>query len=222
MVQRHLRRSPDAFLARKVLVGEGRTEHGLMRGLDNCWTNDGKDSMALRGATSINGGGNPAAGQIAEHLLDLGYDVLLLIDTDQPLPTDLVERIKKKAGKVCEWPDSCSTEERMFLDLPWEIVIDLVRFAEEFVGPDSMKARINAECHVTGLNQITDLTFPSSLSTPAFRRALGKASKNEKRPWFKDIDRGERLAELISPCLDKISSTPLALTISDIRKWIDG
>ena len=161
IAQRHLRRSPEAFLARKVLVGEGRTELGLLRGLDNCWSNDGQDSMALRGAICINGEGNPAAGQIAEHLLDLGYEVLLLIDTDIPLPADLVQRVKAKDGKVCEWPDSCSTEERVFLDVPWETVIELIRFAENCVGPESVKARINAECQAAGLAHIMDLTFPA-------------------------------------------------------------
>src|SRR5262249_2546221 len=46
-VQKHLRGSPEAFLARRVVVGEGRTEQGLLRGLDNWWTQKGKDSFAL-------------------------------------------------------------------------------------------------------------------------------------------------------------------------------
>ena len=32
--QRHLRGAPEAFLARRIVVGEGRTEQGIVRGLD--------------------------------------------------------------------------------------------------------------------------------------------------------------------------------------------
>src|SRR5882724_12295910 len=118
-VQAHLRRSPDAFLARRVLVGEGRTEQGLLRGLDNWWTQQGQDSFALRGAIPIDGGGNPNAPVIAEHLLDLGYDALLLVDTDERVSRELINEVKQKGGKVCEWEGGCSTEERIFLDVPW-------------------------------------------------------------------------------------------------------
>jgi putative ATP-dependent endonuclease of OLD family len=75
-IQGHLRRSPEAFLARKVIVGEGRTEQGLLRGLDAFWSTDGKrDSFALHGAMAIDGGGNAQAMAIAEYLLTLGYSV---------------------------------------------------------------------------------------------------------------------------------------------------
>ncbi len=84
--QRHLRGSPDAFLAQRVLVGEGRTEFGLLRGLDAWWSLKEEDSFALRGVIAIDGGGNTTAPVIAEHLLDLGYDVALLLDTDEPSP----------------------------------------------------------------------------------------------------------------------------------------
>jgi putative ATP-dependent endonuclease of OLD family len=32
--QKYLRATPEAFLARRIIVGEGRTEQGLVRGLD--------------------------------------------------------------------------------------------------------------------------------------------------------------------------------------------
>lgn len=141
--QRHLRSSPDAFLARRVLVGEGRTEHGLLRGLDAWWNLKEKDSFALRGVIAIDGGGIPSALDIAEHLLNLGYEVALLLDTDKALPAGKLACVETKGGRIFDWSDSCSTEERIFLDVPWETVIALVRIAEEHAGSDSVRAHVN-------------------------------------------------------------------------------
>lgn len=224
IAQRHLRASPEAFLARRVLVGEGRTEHGFLRGLDIWWSPKGKESFALRGAIAIEGRGNVSALVIAEHLLNLGYEVLLLLDTDESPPTNLIDTVKEKGGAVFEWPDACSTEERIFLDVPWKTVIELVKFAEESVavGSDSVKDNINNACQARGLSKITGLVLPTSLDNPAFRRAIGIAAKNKNNPWFKDITRGERLAEIVAPCLDQIPQTPLAETISKLRQWVDA
>ncbi|MBI3775816.1 MAG: AAA family ATPase [Gammaproteobacteria bacterium] len=220
--QRHLRGSPDAFLAQRVLVGEGRTECGLLRGLDAWWNLKGEDSFALRGVIAINGGGNTTAPVIAEHLLDLGYDVALLLDTDEPSPAVLTNSVRGKGGTFFEWPDTCSTEERIFLDVPWNTVIALVKFAEECEGSESARANINNVCNKKSLPVISDLALPNSLDTDDFRRVLGMAAKNKNRPWFKEITRGERLAEIIAPCLDQISGKPLAKTISRLRRWIDA
>jgi putative ATP-dependent endonuclease of OLD family len=221
-VQRHLRVSPEAFLARRILVGEGKTEHGLLRGLDAWWCQNGKDSFALLGAIAVDGGGNASALVIAEHLLDLGYDVALLLDTDQPSPADPIASVKTKGGAVFEWPDTCSTEQRIFLDVPWETVIQLVKLAAECEGSDSVRANINNECKARSLSEIANLTFAKILDTDEFRRVLGTAAKNKNRPWFKDITRGERLAEIIAPCLDQISDKPLGKAISSLRQWVDA
>lgn len=220
--QSHLRRSPDAFLARRILVGEGRTEQGLLRGLDAWWSQKGKDSFALRGVIAIDGGGNTTAPVIAEHLLHLGYEVALLLDTDKVTPANLISGVKLKGGKIFEWPDCCSTEERTFLDVPWETVIALVRLAEECAGPDSVKAQINKECTAKSLSEISSLVLPNSLDTDALRRALGMAAKNKNTPWFKDITRGEWLGENVATCLDKISDKPLAKIITSLRQWVDA
>jgi hypothetical protein len=220
--QRHLRSSPDAFLARRVLVGEGKTEHGLLRGLDAWWSLKGKDSFALRGVIAIHGGGNAAAPVIAEHLLNLGYQVLLLLDSDVEPKYDLVQRVKAQNGSVITWPDACATEDRIFLDVPWQTVRALVKFAQECVGEASVRDSINNVCKEQELSEVSGLELPSSLDDPAFRRAIGKAAKNKHNPWFKDPTRGECLAEFIAPCLDQISHKPLAITITSLRQWVDA
>jgi putative ATP-dependent endonuclease of the OLD family len=218
-----LRRSPEAFLARKIIVGEGRTEQGFFSGLDAFWSINGKrDSFAFHGAIAIDGGGNANALAIAEYLLVLGYSVFILLDTDKKVNAALVEGVRKEGGTVHEWSGECSIEERIFLDVPWTTVAALVNFAAECVTADSVLHNINKACGGQGMAELTDLALPAELDTPTFRGALGKAAKNESTPWFKDITRGEGVANLVGKCLDNIPAAPLARGLVSLRQWVDG
>lgn len=220
--QRHLRRTPEAFLARRVIVGEGRTELGLLRGFDALWSDQDFASFALRGVIPINGEGNPNAPMIAEHLLELGYSIFCLLDTDEEPHPEIIASVEAKGGSVHLWPDKCSTEERIFLDVPWETVQALVKFADESVGSDNVMQNINNVCEARGLTKIQDLSLPHALDDDGFRRALGLAAKKKNNPWFKDIDRGERLATIIAPCLPNIPDKPFAKAVTELRQWVDG
>jgi putative ATP-dependent endonuclease of OLD family len=220
--QRHLRRSPGAFLARRVIVGEGRTEQGLSRGLDFWWSAKGRESFALRGVIIADGGGVRKAPTMAQHLCELQYGVFLLLDSDTMPDANAVGRVKQSGGTVHEWSERCSTEERIFLDVPWDAVVALVTLAVDYVGADSVTANINNACKATNVSTISDLTFPHTLDNTAFRRALGIAAKHKTNSWFKDISRGERVAELVAPYLDKIPTTPLGMALTRLRQWIDA
>lgn len=217
--QRHLRSSPAAFLARRIIVGEGRTEQGLLRGLDGCWTARGKDSFALQGVATVDGSGIPEAMTRMQHLLDLGYECIALLDSDAPPTSQSVTKAEESGGTVLQWPDACSTEERIFLDVPWETVRQLVNYAAECKSTDSVLATTRATCIAEGIPEIADLTLPQNLESEQLRAVLGKTAK--ERSWFKNIERGEEVARLIYPCLEKISGKPLAQHLSAIRKWVD-
>lgn len=221
--QKHLRAAPDAFLARKVAVCEGRTEQGLCRGLDAYWSlQEGKESFALRGVIEINGNGNASAPVLADHLANLGYDVFLLLDTDEKADEQKLTELRGKGVHVHEWPDNVATEERIFLDVPWASVQALVKFACECVNADSVTAQINKMAKAAGAVEFASLDLPTALDSAALRSILGKAAKNRDRPWFKDITRGEELAAILGPVLAKIPDKPFALGVGAFRAWIDG
>lgn len=219
--QRHLRSAPEAFLARRILIGEGRTECGLLRGLDVLWIAAGLDSFALRGAVAIDGGGVPAAVTLTKHLQDLGYECLALLDSDAPPSLADVTAAETAGAVVLLWPDVCSTEERIFLDVPWSVVQDLVAYASSCHTADSIIAGINARCAQLGFAALLDLSMPKTLDTLPFRRLLGVAAKANRKAWFKSIDHGEAIAGIVYPCLNQIATTPLAVGIQRVRDWID-
>lgn len=220
--QRHLRSVPEAFLARRIVIGEGKTECGLLRGLDVCWSQSGSDSFALRGVVAIDGGGVPKAVTLTQHLLDLGYECLALLDSDEPPSPQSVARVEAAGGTVLQWPDNCSTEERIFLDMPWHVVRALVAYAAEFHTAESILGRINTACRAEQVAELADLTLPASVESEALRALLGATAKAKKHPWFKTIDHGEHIATLIYPCLAKIAGKPFDQHLRRLRVWIDG
>ena len=132
--QAHLRTSPEAFLARRIIVGEGKTECGLARGLDVWWAGKGKTSFAFQGVVAIHGGGKDNTPKIAETLLDLGYGVALLLDSDEEPNATSLDRVRTKGGTVIQWAGKCSTEERVFIDLPWKEVVNWFVVPKPFSG----------------------------------------------------------------------------------------
>jgi hypothetical protein len=133
-----------------------------------------------------------------------------------------MEELRQKGVVILEWPEDCSTEQRIFLDVSWAVLLKLVALAADCITADSVRAQLNNVLGADGLPKQESLTFPSSLDSVAFRGAVGKAAKNAKKAWFKDISRGELLAEILGPELKQISGSPLALGLVELRKWIDG
>jgi hypothetical protein len=220
-VQAHMRATPEAFLARRIVVGEGRTEEGLVRGLDCWWTSQGRDSLAVQGVVVVSGNGKDSAPRLAAHLCDLGYGVLLLLDSDKPPDAALLQAAKDKGATVHQWPGNTSTEQRMLLDLKWDTVRTLVRDSRnEAVTEQSAVDTLNNHLAKSNLPQVTDLSLPDALDSEPFRKALGAAAAD--KAWFKTIDAGERVAAVVGATLDTIASTPFAEGIGRVRSWIDG
>jgi putative ATP-dependent endonuclease of the OLD family len=224
-IQAHVRAAPEAFLANRILIGEGRTECGLARGMDAWWCDQKKESFALHGVVAVGGDGNTKAPTLALHLLKLGYGVGLLLDTDEKVPAETLARVTEAGGVVFEWPDACSTEERLFRDVPWAKVKELIELAVDFAGVDSVCAKINAACKDAGIEAIKDLSLPNGLDNEDFRKALGaaakKKTKNGSAPWFKTVTAGEKVAAIVAPALAQIAASPTATVISNIRGWVD-
>jgi len=220
--QKHLRAQPEAFLAPRIVVGEGRTELGLIRGLDGWWSKDNRESFALLGVVTIDGGGKDKAPQICVTLLDLDYCVFLLHDTDETPSPDLLDQVKQKGGKIESWQDKCSTEERIFLDVPWDTVCKLVDYARECNGDDSVLDGIKKTAGASTRLTITSLDYSTWVDSLELRQVLGRAAKAKKTSWFKDVTRGECVGSIIGPCLEKIPNSPLATSMKRLREWIDA
>jgi predicted ATP-dependent endonuclease of OLD family len=220
-VQAHMRATPEAFLARRILIGEGRTEEGLLRGLDSWWTSQGKDSLAVQGVVVVSGNGKDKAPMLGAHLRTLGYGVLLLLDSDKPPDPVLLQAAKDNGAVVHQWPGNTSTELRMLMDLEWATLRTVVREnRSDAVTEQSAVDSLNNHLLKSNLPKVTDLSLPAALDSQPFRKALGAAAAD--KDWFKTIGAGERIAATVGPTLERIASTPFAAGVSNVRLWIDG
>ena len=124
-----LARTPEALLARKVIVAEGATEMGLCRALDEAWTVETGVSFGYRGVAVVDGEGGTQPAALAGHLATLGYDVALLIDSDANAKTS-----KAAGAVVLAWPGGLCTEQRLATDLPEAAIMRMAEVADEFGG----------------------------------------------------------------------------------------
>jgi hypothetical protein len=227
--QRHVRSSPHAFLAPRLLIGEGRTEVGFWRGLDDRWCAGEKESFAYQGVVAIDGGGNDNAVKLGLHMQRLGYRCFVLLDSDAPISAASKQSLEQAGAQVAEWMDDCDIERRIFLDAPWATVRTIIDYALEAVGEGRvLKNLCLAAPEGQGIDRAALDALADSeenrkwLAAAATLKVEKKPGVKEDRSWFKDMTRGEQLGKIVFGCLKDIPETPLAKTINRVRQWIDA
>jgi hypothetical protein len=219
IAQRHIRQSPDAFLARRVIVCEGATEHGFLRALDEI-RSPLKPSFALQGVIAVDGRGNPQAADIADHLATLGHGVLLFLDGDKKLDVNAAGALKSKSVQIFEWQNDAATEDRIFLDLSWDGVKAVISLVLGWYTEESIRDSINARCDRLGISRLADLTLPSALDTIPLRNAFAVTAK--EKDWFKQVSKGELLGHTIQPHFKAAKNSLLVEGLKTIFGWSDA
>lgn len=211
-----LKRTPEALLARKVVVGEGVTEQGFCDALDDAWTAETGASFGYRGVVVVDGGGSTQPAEVAGHLVALGYVVALLIDSDAKAKAS-----RARGSTVLAWPGGVSTEERLALDLPLPAIREMTK-----------EATIRAK---KGLNSVRDAlagnigkpktifrdepeAWVDVVSEADFRAALGAQAKTHG--WFKSRDGGAYLGGLVCDHWDALESTKTMAVIDGLWEFV--
>ena len=230
-VQGALRKSPSSFLAKKVIVCEGASEQGLLRGVDDSNVARGRDSLLARGVSLLDAGGGSPKGCIEKAILfaELGYEVAAFIDNDVTVDSKVCDRLTSVGGHLFTWEDGLALEDSLFAHLPDQSIDKLLEFALENVGRGSVDEKIREqfgpEASVASILEDAVLIG----YTTAERQKLGLASRTKKKNkngevekksgWFKSIDRMERVGrELVGPAIGP-TKTPLTQVVFDIFRW---
>ncbi len=219
-VQGKIRLGAEAFLAPKIVVCEGATEAGLLRGLDDYWIARGKNSFAYQGIALFDAVGANKIKEIADSLRELSYGVAVLADSDAPAhfsDTDAAD-LRGRGVNVTKWDGGLSLEERVFADLPWAGLLRSFDLACTVRGDrDRVIGQIGSQ-YGAGFNR--DPT--AWADTGSLRIALGKAAKAGEG-WFKRQDRAQEWAAIICNHLDDpaVGNSDLVRKLTDLREWID-
>lgn len=203
-VQGAIRLHPDALLASSIIVCEGATEVGFIRGLDQHRSGEGKRALAACGVSLVDGNGKNTYKR-ARAFKSLGYRTAVLCDRDLVLRPAEAEAFEEEeaafaasGGTIFTWQEEMALEDELFQSLSDSALISLLAHAIEIRGKELVEANIKS----AGSGQITlaairvESRRAEGLSFETCEM-LGKAAKGGKG-WFKSVSVMETVAREIA------------------------
>lgn len=216
-IQSQIRKNAEAFLCKRLIVCEGKTEIGFVRALDTYLAKTKNYRMAFKGVGTADGGGS-AIFACAELLRSCGYEVCLLMDSDLPDEDTQKTDLFLDGVSVFDWDTPNAFEEQVFFDVPTDIATKIINIAVREHGIDSVRARLttgNIPFEVEGDE------IQLSVMDPENQKTIGEIAKKKKVEWYKRIDLGEMLGNIIFDNWECIGAeTKLKAVVNDISKWV--
>lgn len=226
-VQSQPRANPQAYLAPTILVCEGKTEVGLVRGLDDYWVGRGRLPFSTAGVVPVSGGGVDKAPVIAGYFRALGYRVGLLLDSDcEPEDAKILNELTSAGATIFRWAPGHATEDHLFRDLPTDAVAALIKAAATIQDSDqSFLDRLSSKHSKKRFKSVAEVQ--KAADDAELRVAMGELTKARskgkpgERGWFKDISHAEWIGRKhVGPHLDELKGK-FPETIAEIRAWVD-
>ncbi len=210
--QSTLRVCAEAFLSKAVIVCEGKTEIGLVRGIDLYRQDHDQQTILAKGVYCADGGGDSMFTR-AKVFKSLGYPTSLFKDSDKPQEhQQLTTEMVSLGISTFEWMNGNATEDALFVACPINLINNLLNLAISRKGEDSVRAHIENYSN----NQIT-LDDCRERFNENHRAVLAKAAN--KKSWFKDIEPAESIARnIIAPNYQSFSPI-LTNTLSGLYQW---
>lgn len=226
-IQSAIRLYPEAFLASSVIVCEGASEIGLLRGLDLYRVEQGRPSLAALGVALVDCGGGTAERPYERGgvFLALGYRVMVVRDADVAPAAAVEHAFIAAGGAVTAWRDGCALEDELFNSLTVNACQGLIRYAYEL-----HEELVNAHLGTASNNTVSIASIwaeaEAQPQAPALsvatRCTLGRASRTRKAGWFKSISWMEEAARFqVAPELDRADPAFLA-RINSIFEWANN
>lgn len=236
-MQSTLRSSPDAFLCKRVIVCEGKTEVGILRALDKYRAKMGEPRFAHYGVGIILGGGGNKFFTLAKFLKDCGYNCCILMDSD--IETEEIQKTKARNNgiSVFDWEQGYAIEEQIFKDVSLQCANQLLSHAIEIKGLQNVKDHLDEEFkdeekeYIVKDDSIVLCCNDKGDVSSDFLRRVGKVAKGKfnKRKnktegaWFKRIDIGEEIGDIIFSSKEYIrSESYFENIINAILNWVTG
>ena len=138
------------------------------------------------------------------------------MDSDVPEEERQKDMLKEKGVRIFDWDAPNSIEEQIFHDIPNDVANDLIDLAIKEYGIDSIKSRLSSIPHSEQNNHIT-----IDITDNEIRKSIGSIAKKQGAEWFKRIDHGEALGNVIFENLSKLDENcKLKQVINEIIDWI--
>ncbi len=198
-----LRTFPEAFLAPAVLICEGATEIGFMRGFERFMVSIGKVSIYAAGTALVDcGGGSPdRVYDRAIEFAKLGYRTAVFRDDDlQPTPAKQAEHVAIN-GSTFTWNAGQSIEAALIGGASEAVILQMIDYAISEHGIDLITAHIQtASQNTQTLEALRAQLHSPDHSIDADQRAVIKTAAGLGKGWFKTVRYMEHVAQhIIAP-----------------------
>lgn len=208
-----LKSSPEAFLSRRIVINEGKTEYGVVLEHLDLWNlgayAESAPSAAL-GVVAIEGNGGTGSAAWAKQFLHAGYEIVLFIDSDDEAANSLVPAIEAAGGTVVQWSGAHSIETAIcsqldeagltaFIEAALDVADDQEGSAQSYAAKLVAKGAPAASAGADPLDVTT--WAAAGVVLEKAREIVGLAAKgkdiDKEKAWFKRVDKGRRLGRFI-------------------------
>lgn len=198
-IQSTIRLYPEAFLANSVVVCEGASEIGLLRGLDLYRLDMGNASLAALGVALVDcGGGEPDRPYArATAFQSLGYRVMVLRDDDKNPTLAIEQAFVQNGGTVVAYRVGRALEDELFGSLTPAACQRLIGYANELHGDLIVEHLRTVSNNTLTFEQVWDEIQNTGALSVERRATLGQAAHIRKAGWFKSISWMEDVARTI-------------------------
>ena len=220
------RAAPSSLLARKVVIGEGKTEHGLLAACFEEWDQErsraGLTTSAGEGVAIQDGNGGEKAVIRAAAMVPLGCSVLALIDNDVSDADPHVDRANRAGATILRWDKGHCIESQVCSQLDPVELQDFISFGVEQRGAEST---VLDDIKVIGEAQVNSLDVGEWLGTYSIEQArdfVSRAARHSRRGWFKDVDSGRLLGNWLFERRQSPNLASVFARLDQIKTFVYG
>lgn len=223
-IQAAIRSYPEAFFARTVLVCEGASEIGLIRGIDQFLTVKGSPSLQASGVSYVDvGGGDADRAFIRAGVFQrLGYRVAVLQDNDKKPTADAVKKFVDAGGFHLAWRSGRALEDELFASMPAAAVTALLARAQELVEDELVNNHIVNRSEGKSTLTVVLKEGATGEYSPQTRELLGRSARIRKAGWFKSIVKMEGVSHDILCANWGTTDQGFTEAINNLFRWARG
>ncbi len=225
LLQRIRRSAPSSFLSRRVIVAEGKTEHGILLACIEAWDKErstkGLTTSAGEGVAIQDGGGGSEVAPRAEALQGLGYEAATFLDNDDRSVDVAAETAKNAGVEMFRWKLGLNTEAQVCSQLNANQLSNLLEVGASALGDERIVIDLNQGNETDSVSSLDVATWINKgMSIDDARRRVSEAAclkddKKRKQKWFGSVDRGKELGRFI---LERSSAPELSETMTVLNK----
>jgi predicted ATP-dependent endonuclease of OLD family len=212
-IQGTIRKNPEAFFAKSLLICEGATEVGFCRYLNQHRIENGKGNISTKGIRIADGQGNEMETYLNK-FSETHDNLCLFCDSDDDNFNPKKGAYRISGINIVDCDTGNSLENQVFKDVPWEGVKQLIDYQIIKTSKEQVEASISSK--------LSDPLSEDWLENDQneIRIILGNLAK--KKEWFKRIDHGEFLASVCINHRNEMSGSTIHKEIQDLEDWMDN